>query len=202
MTFNGEWPTLLVRRRLPGFAQPNAGLAAIILEEEAREVDFTTRFHAQNFFGGEDPCVIWLKNQVDLTTSALLRHSGIERPLSWRLFSWYNVNRRGDHHGPHTHPKSYLSGTYYVRVPPAPANLDDPGARPGCISFYDPRTGANMITVGTEPDARAVHVVCPRDGALLMWPSPLQHYVHPNLSAEPRISISFNVVMDGGTGIA
>ena len=28
MSFTGVWPTLLVRRRLPGFEQPNAGLAA------------------------------------------------------------------------------------------------------------------------------------------------------------------------------
>jgi hypothetical protein len=31
---------------------------------------------------------------------------------------------------------------------------------------------------------------------LLMWPSPLQHYVHPNLSEEHRVSISFNVLME------
>lgn len=200
MAFNGVWPTLLVHRRLRGFEQPNAGLVALILDMEAREVDFTARFHEQNFFGGRNPSVTWLKDQVDMTTSALLRHSGIGRSLSWKLFSWYNVNRRGDHHGPHTHPKSYLSGTYYARVPTVPAKLDDVHAHPGCISFYDPRTGANMITVGTEPDARPVHLVCPCDGTLLMWPSPLLHYVHPNLSSEPRISISFNVVMDGNTG--
>lgn len=202
MVFNGVWPTLLVHRRLRGFEQPNAGLVALILDREAREVDLTTRFHEQNFFGSDESSITWLKDQVDRTTSALLRHSGIDRPLSWKLFSWYNVNRRGDHHGPHTHPKSYLSGTYYVRVPPAPAALDDSRARPGCISFYDPRPGANMITIGTEPDARPVHVMCPRDGTLLMWPSPLLHYVHPNLSEALRISISFNVVMDGNTGIA
>jgi hypothetical protein len=83
-----------------------------------------------------------------------------------------------------------------VRVPPAPANVNDPRARPACISFYDPRTGANMITAGSEPDARSVHVVRPSPGTLLMWPSPVQHSVHPNLSEELRISISFNVIMD------
>jgi len=29
-----------------------------------------------------------------------------------------------------------------------------------------------------------------------MWPSPVQHYVHPNLSDERRVSISFNVIID------
>lgn len=196
MQFNGVWPTLLVSRRLPGFEQPTAGLAALIAEQEAREADYTARFHEQNFFSSDHPAVRWLKEQVEQTATAFLRQVGLERtPQSWTLMAWYNTNRYGDHHAPHTHPGAYLSGTYYVRVPPAPEHVDDPRARPGCISFYDPRTGANMITVGTERDARAAHVVRPSAGTLLMWPSPLQHYVHPNLSQEHRVSISFNLTM-------
>lgn len=200
MAFNGVWPTMLITRRLPGFERPTAGLAAYILEQEAREADYTARYQEQSFLSNERPAVRWLKDQINQTTTAFLRHAGIERALSWTLVSWYNVNRYGDHHAPHTHPKSYLSGTYYVRVPPAPENVDDPRARPACISFYDPRTGANMITVGSEPDARAAHVVRPSAGTLLMWPSPVQHYVHPNLSEELRITISFNLMMDRNTG--
>jgi uncharacterized protein (TIGR02466 family) len=74
--------------------------------------------------------------------------------------------------------------------------VDDPRAHSACISFYDPRTGANMITVGSEPDARSTHVVRPSAGTLLMWPSPMQHAVHPNLSEELRITISFNLYVD------
>lgn len=196
MAFTGVWPTLLVRRRLPGFEAPTAGLAELILEQEAREADYTARYQEQNFFSSEHPAVRWLQGQVDQTITAFLRHVGIERAPSWTLFAWYNTNRYGDHHAPHTHPRSYLSGTYYVRVPPAPASVEDPLARPACISFYDPRTGANMITVGNERDARAAHVVRPSAGTLLLWPSPVQHSVHPNLSEEHRVSISFNVLMD------
>jgi uncharacterized protein (TIGR02466 family) len=200
MVFNGVWPTMLVKRRLAGFEQPTAGLAAHIAEQEAREVDYTARYQEQDFFSSERPAVRWLKEQVIQSTTAFLRQVGVERPLSWTIFGWYSINRYGDHHAPHTHPRSYLSGTYYVRVPPAPPNIDDPRARPGCISFYDPRTGANMITVGHEPDARAAHVVQPSAGTLLMWPSPVQHFVHPNLSEERRVTISFNVIMDRYTG--
>lgn len=196
MAFNGVWPTLLIKRRLAGFEQPTAGLAAYIVEQEAREADYTARYQEQNFFASEHPAVRWLKDQVDQTATAFLLQVGIAGGLKWTLFAWYNTNRYGDHHAPHTHPRSYLSGTYYVRVPPAPASVDDPRAQPGCISFYDPRTGANMIAVGTERDARASHVVRPTPGTLMMWPSPVQHYVHPNLSAEPRVTISFNLIMD------
>jgi uncharacterized protein (TIGR02466 family) len=195
MEFNGLWPTFLVSRRLPGFEQPTAGLAALIAEREAREADYTARYDEQELFAIDHPSVRWLKDQINETAGAFLRQMGIERPLSWTLFGWYNTNRYGDHHAPHTHPRVYLSGTYYVRVPPAPASVGDPRARPGCISFYDPRTAANMVTVGPESDARAAHVVSPSAGTLLMWPSPVQHYVHPNLSQEPRVSISYNIAM-------
>ena len=193
MAFNGLWPTLLVKRVLPGFEQPTAGLAAHISELEAREADYTARFQEQNFFSSAHPAVRWLKDQVEQTANAVLRQVGIERALSWTIMSWYNTYRYGDHHAPHTHPGAYLSGTYYVRVPPAPASVDDPQARPGCISFYDPRTGADMIAAGHDYDARPAHVVRPSAGTLLMWPSPVQHYVHPNLSEEHRVSISFNL---------
>ena len=29
-----------------------------------------------------------------------------------------------------------------------------------------------------------------------MWPSPMQHSVHPNLSEEHRVTISVNVILD------
>lgn len=196
MAFSGVWPTFLVKRRLPGFEQPTADLAALIAEQEAREVDYTARYHEQRFFSIDHAAVRWLKDQIDQTIAAFLRQVGIERSVNWTLSSWYNTNRYGDHHAPHTHPRAYLSGTYYVRVPAAPASVEDPLARPASISFYDPRTGANMITAGTERDARPAHVVHPSPGTLLMWPSPVQHFVHPNLSQEHRVTISFNVLMD------
>lgn len=196
MAFSGVWPTMLIRRRLPGFEKPTAGLAKHIVEQDARVTDHTARYQEQSFFSSERRSVHWLKDQIDQTATAFLRHAGIERALSWTLFGWCNINRYGDHHAPHTHPRSYLSGTYYVRVPPAPENVDDPAAQPACISFYDPRTGANMITAGSEHDARTALVVRPSPGTLMMWPSPLQHFVHPNLSREHRITISFNLIMD------
>jgi uncharacterized protein (TIGR02466 family) len=200
MAFSGVWPTMLVRRSLPGFAEPNAGLDAFIAEQESREADFTARYQEQNFLASERPAVRWLNDQINKTVTDFLHHTGIKRTLSWTLFGWYNVNRYGDHHAPHTHPRCYLSGTYYVRVPAEPASVDDPRSQPACISFYDPRTGANMVTVGSESDARAAYVVRPSAGTLLVWPSPVQHYVHPNLSDELRVSISFNVIMDRNTG--
>jgi uncharacterized protein (TIGR02466 family) len=200
MSFSGVWPTMLVRRTLPGHERSNPGLIAHIDAQEAREKDYTARYQEQSFFASEDPAVRWLEDQINQTARSFLQQMGIDRTLTWTHFAWYNVNRYGDHHAPHTHPRAYLSGTYYVRVPATPANVADPLARPGCISFYDPRTAANMVTTGAEPDARSAYTMLPTDGTLLMWPSPVQHYVHPNLSEERRITISFNLAMDNNTG--
>ena len=193
MAFNGLWPTMLIKRQLPGYQAPTEDLTAHIYEQEAREADYTARFLDQDFFASTRPGVLWLQQHVEQTANAFLQYVGIKQFPAWKVFGWYNVNRYGDHHGPHTHPKSYLSGTYYVRVPPAPPDLDDPRAQPASISFYDPRNGANMISVGTEPDARYAYTLRPTTGTLLMWPSPTLHQVHPNLSEEHRLTISFNL---------
>jgi uncharacterized protein (TIGR02466 family) len=195
MEFSGVWPTFLVRRQLAGCEQPNEALKKLIAQQEARRADNTARFREQDFFSGDNRAVRWLKDQIDQTAAGFLRHVGVTWPVFWTYTGWYNVNRYGDHHGPHNHPRCTMSGTYYVRVPSDQEHVEDPLARPACISFYDPRTGANMVTVGTESDARPAYVVSPTAGTLLMWPSPVQHSVHPNLSREHRISISFNLQM-------
>ena len=38
-------------------------------------------------------------------------------------------------------------------------------------------------------------------GTLMMWPSPVHHYVHPNLCDDVRISISFNLILRDGPGV-
>ncbi len=67
--------------------------------------------------------------------------------------------------------------------------------RPGCITLYDPRGGANMTAIKADPYIEAEYTIQPRDGMILLWPAFLTHFVHPNLSRQPRISISFNVVL-------
>ena len=195
MEFSGVWPTYLVRRQLGGCEQPNAALVKYISEQEARKKDQTAQFRDQQIFESDNRAVRWLKEQIDQTAAGFLHQVGVRFKAFWTYTGWYNVNRYGDHHGPHNHPRSTMSGTYYVQVPSDQEQLDDPLARPACISFYDPRIGANMVTIGTEPDAKSAYVVSPAAGTLLMWPSPVEHSVHPNLSKQHRISISFNLQM-------
>eukprot|EP00658_Telonema_sp_P-2_P040371 TRINITY_DN28878_c0_g1_i4.p1 TRINITY_DN28878_c0_g1~~TRINITY_DN28878_c0_g1_i4.p1 ORF type:complete len:260 (-),score=47.11 TRINITY_DN28878_c0_g1_i4:199-978(-) len=97
-----------------------------------------------------------------------------------RVFMWAGVHESCMGHMPHTHPSSAVSGTYYVSVPP----------RSGDLILEDPR--------GPRPpfDQRVIHR--PRSGAVILFPSWLQHSVTPScqVEAEPRIALSFNVLGD------
>jgi hypothetical protein len=61
MTFNGIWPTMLIKRQPPGFEEGNAGLEAHIAQQEAREKDYTARYQEQNFFASRNKSVLWLR---------------------------------------------------------------------------------------------------------------------------------------------
>ncbi len=51
-----------------------------------------------------------------------------------------------------------------------------------------------MTAIRDDPQIDPDFTVTPRPGMILMWPAFLMHYVHPNLSDDLRISISFNLI--------
>ena len=196
------WPTTILRRRLPGHDAANAELQRLVLEMEAGKTgqgrqDFTTDYRSGNLLTIDNPAIAWLRDCINKTVIDYLKHAGLTYPVNWGLQGWANVNRRGDYHDPHNHPHAYLSGTYYVAVPKAekaPAE-NRPDLRPGAISFYDPRGFANMTAIRNDPQIEAEFTHRPEPGDILLWPAFLMHFVHPNLSDENRISISFNATL-------
>ncbi len=194
--FKFLWPTVFLQRSLPGHQAANQVLAQMILGLEAEHRDMTTDYLAGNLLTLENPAVQWLKDCINKTVIDYLRHAGMDYSINWRLQGWANVNRLGDYHDAHNHPHAYLSGTYYVTVPEGRAEIGTRrDLRSGCITFYDPRGAVNMTAIKRDPNIEAEHTVDPKAGMILLWPAFLNHFVHPNLSREPRISISFNVVL-------
>ena len=101
---------------------------------------------------------------------------------------WAIINTGGSANLRHQHGNSTISGAYYVR---APQNSGD-------IVFYDPRPAP----VYTFPKAlnpnllnAQVNGISPKEGALVLFPSYLDHSVNENLSNEERIVISFNITI-------
>lgn len=194
--FKSLWPTVFLQRSLPGHEAANQVLAQTILELEAGQRNMTTDYLAGNLLTLENPAAQWLKDCINKTVIDYLRHAGMDYPINWQLQGWANVNRLGDYHDAHNHPHAYLSGTYYVAVPSGPPEIGSrKDLRPGRITFYDPRGAVNMTAIKRDPNIEAEHTVDPEAGMILLWPAFLNHFVHPNLSKEPRISISYNVVL-------
>jgi uncharacterized protein (TIGR02466 family) len=195
--FQALWPTIFLRRTLPGNELANRALSAFVLEREEANKDMTTDYLGGNLMANDHPAVAWLRDCVNRTVADYFGQLGMDYKIDWSLQGWANVNRLGDYHDPHNHPHSYLSGTYYVQVPKDRARLRlRKDVRPGAISFYDPRGPAvNMGAIRGDPYIEAEYTVHPEAGQILLWPAFLTHFVHPNLSETPRISISFNVVL-------
>lgn len=99
---------------------------------------------------------------------------------------WINVLSSGGTHGSHLHPRSILSGTFYVEVP----------AGASALKLEDPRLGLMMAAPQRKPTARMENrtfvTIEPKAGTLLLWESWLRHEVSANRARTPRISISFN----------
>ncbi len=102
----------------------------------------------------------------------------------WDL--WANANGKLASNNPHNHPNSILSGVYYVKVE----------GDCGDLLILDPRKQAWVLQPEFSertPLNSSVQTISPEDGALIIFPSWLEHGVNRNLSDEDRISISFNI---------
>jgi uncharacterized protein (TIGR02466 family) len=89
-------------------------------------------------------------------------------------------------HGSHLHPLSFISGTYYLRVP----------SRAAPIKLEDPRLDRLMAAPPRRRDAPAdlqpFHAVRVRSGELLLFESWLRHEVPASAAEAERVSVSFN----------
>ncbi len=190
------WPTKIVRRRLDDCEAQNKKLVKLVRDLERENKDLTTDYLAPDLFNRDHPAVNWLRDNVNGTVIEYLKHLGIDYAVNWTITGWASINRFGDYHDTHNHPWSYLSGTYYVKMPATLETLQSRSdVRPGCITLYDPRPGVNMLGIKGDPYVDPEFTVMPEPGLLMMWPGFVNHFVHPNLSKETRISISFNIVL-------
>ena len=99
---------------------------------------------------------------------------------------WAIINIGGSANLRHQHGNSTISGAYYVR---APLNSGD-------IVFYDPRPApvySHPNVVDSNILNAQVKSISPKEGALVLFPSYLDHSVNENLSNDERIVISFNI---------
>lgn len=124
---------------------------------------------------------------VSNVAKSILRFLRISQEAFEITGCWATVLAKGAIHKAHSHPNNYVSGVYYVRI--------HPGA--DTINFHDPRSQTRVIrppVVELTAENTDQVVVRVTNGTLLMFPSYLEHSVDTNMSAEERISISFNIM--------
>lgn len=90
---------------------------------------------------------------------------------------WANINYKNCYNGAHTH-SGIISGVFYLQTP----------ADCGKLILINPavRADGHILRPSNFP-------INPEPLACILFPSWLEHYVEPNHSDEPRISISFNI---------
>jgi uncharacterized protein (TIGR02466 family) len=177
----------------------NAALKALILAKEKESSGMTRSnvggWHSgTEFFTWDAECIRALFSRIQQLTIALTRSITLTpegpRKFNYRLDGWANVNRRGSYNTVHNHPNCLWSGVYYVSP-----GLPDAAAGPqnGKLELLDPRVGANLMYVkGTILESR--YLIDPLPGLMVMFPSWLNHLVHPFQGEGERISVAFNIV--------
>lgn len=96
---------------------------------------------------------------------------------------WSVCLRDGGHHASHVHPEGWLSSAYYVSLPPPAKNIS---------------SGEGALNIGKPPmkalwDKLPGRPAPPREGHLTLFPSYLWHGTEPFHSAEPRITVAFDI---------
>lgn len=136
------------------------------------------------------PVLAAFRDSLQATLRALMADLAREFPTHpvmdraadrWTLRLWGTLLGPGGHQVPHLHPLAWLSGVYYVAVPPG---LGDDGA----LEFGEPpaRTVARVA-----PDRRRISAV---PGRLVVFPSWYWHRTLPFHQPGERISLAFDVV--------
>lgn len=133
-----------------------------------------------------------LKRRVEQMTLALTKATMTKQhgkhTFNYSLSGWANVNRHGSYNNVHNHPNCLWSGAYYVAS--GEPEADKP--QNGKLELLDPRAGVNLSNM-KESIFAARYLIDPVPGLMVVFPSWLNHLVHPFFGKGERISVAFNV---------
>jgi uncharacterized protein (TIGR02466 family) len=190
------FPVPLVTVQLKGADALNRRLLQEIAKRRKAEpgVERSNRYgwHSEpDLFQRTEPAHAELTRELDAMVAAATAKLIPDMPkdLATRHEGWVNVNPTHAMNAPHDHPGVFWSGTYYIKVP-LPADPEDKLS--GAIEFIDPRGSIGTNARFETPFTRGKFTARPAAGTLLLWPSFVKHWVHPNHAKEDRVSAAFN----------
>ena len=110
-------------------------------------------------------------------------------PERYAVNIWANILGDEGHQSAHIHNAGWLSGTYYAAIPETVSPDDE--TRAGWLEFNRP--GYGIPHRGTRP----LDAICPELGMAVVFPSYVWHSTVPFRGGGERISIAFDLHIDG-----
>lgn len=99
---------------------------------------------------------------------------------------WSIINKGGAANARHHHNNSDLSAAYYVKAPKNCGEIVFYDPRPAPVYFHPKANKSNILNA-------TINSINPVEGALVIFPSYLDHSVNANLGDGERVVISFNL---------
>ena len=185
------WPTVFLKQELRENDVHNERLVALAREQPTASV-----------LDVSDESVAWLKANIVHAVDLFLRETGLASALQCSASGRFEIQTTEDFLSLCNRPGAYFTGLYVVHSPkPDPDIGRRSDRRPGCITFYDGRTGMNMNAIERDPNSFYHYTMGLVTGLLLMWPAHVTYFIHPNLSREAAIRVAFDIRVDSGRSL-
>jgi tetratricopeptide (TPR) repeat protein len=114
----------------------------------------------------------------------------VHKPEKYRIEPWAAVLEREGNQQPHIHMDGYLSGCYYITIPPE-VSADDNGADGIVKGGFEIGRPPEEITITADLETRTIK---PLEGLMVLFPAYMYHGTIPFKSDQRRICIAFDVV--------
>jgi len=112
------------------------------------------------------------------------------RPESYSIAAWSAVLDGEGNQKPHIHKSGYLSGCYYVTIPPEVTGEEN-GADGTVKGGFEVGRPPQELPFGKDFPMRTIK---PQEGLMVLFPAYLYHGTIPFKSDKRRISIAFDVI--------
>ncbi len=146
----------------------------------------------------------WQSRPFDINKPNILLHSTIAKAVSRipyfkegtisKIHGWMNINRLGDYNRNHSHPGCDMSGILYLKS----------SEKSGNVVFDSPYAFSSWkeLKYYTEEFRKMINYhnsfrFYPIEGRMIVFPSHFNHFVEENKSDQDRISIAFNIKLNG-----
>tara|TARA_B100001057_G_C22810254_1_gene935118 strand:+ start:1297 stop:1899 length:603 start_codon:yes stop_codon:yes gene_type:complete len=188
------FPTPVWTIQLENFRTMNEAMYTFIKESQIKDQKGIKKsnnkgWHSKNFDMQEIQIQNFIKNISPSIENVMTDMNWEKSKQSVKISNmWAIINIGGSTNSRHQHGNSTISGAYYVRAPKNCGDIVFYDPRPAPVFYYPTALNSNLLNA-------QVNSITPKEGALILFPSYVDHSVNENLSNDERIVISFNVTI-------